>query len=554
MPDDFRPTVVESAPIALETHGFGANLLFDENGLGPYWGLTAAYDPDHEDCLNTFEAIGEEWEIVQSEQWYGQLAPPDEAYDAVDDGLLEFQYQVQAVDDIGDKDATIQFRPGYPEPVNAYSGNPIQGMPSDCPKSIRVQFISTNLDHDEVLPLLRSLADHIGLNPDYFGEPHEYSSVYQLERYARLSRALAEANLTGDGGLIDQLGDFASSQGGRGMYKWDHEDVQAHYEAVAFDPDTWGILIPEQFLGKQLKCYHPKHVRDAASDDPLADPKVEISLSNEYDREGNVPWHDIDAAIADLDDALHNVLHWADIPITADPDVWNGADPYFDVKPADQSVTLQHNPLPEFREATEDLVETELVSQDITAADQDLILALTDGGPRHYETLAEDADRSTSAVYRLVDKLSALLDTENGIVQWADEYTREYAREIIEPLRDTARWASDALRDAVDREHIHSDGEPSALEQWMQRHGLSLVGARQRLHFSLDRPTSRRELVKILRAGLEAAEASGLESEFRDALIDWQERGEGSRRNWQAYNEGLPLGIGSRYNNVSYTR
>jgi len=552
MSEDFRPTVVERAPVALQTHGLGVKFLFAEHGLSPYRGLVRVFEPDHEDMLDAFDAVGETWEIVQSDVWHGQLAPPDG--DDYGDGMYEYQYQLVAEDAVGDKDCTLQLRPGFPDAENYYSGEPIQGMPDDCPESLRVQLMSTNLDTDEVLPLLRAFAEHIGLNPDYFLDPHAYSSAYQLERYGRLDREVAEAHLTGDGGVLDRIASFGSGQNGRGMYKWDHEDVQAHYEAVGLDPDTWALLIPDQTLGKQLKCYHPQHVRDADSEDVLADPKIEISLSSEYDPEGTVPWSSIKDAVADLDAAAYNALHWADVPLAPGDDAWNGDDPYFDADAVGNEVTLHADPLDDLREATETVVESELVSRDISAADQDLILALTDGGETHYEQLADDADRSTSAVYRLLDKLSTILDSDNGIVQFADEVTRDYVADIVEPLRETADWASEALRDAVEREGILSGGEPSALERWMSRHGFDLVNAGTRLHLRLDRPVSRRELAKILRAGLEAAEASGLESDYRDALIDWHERGEGSRYRWRVYNEGLPLGLGDRSLGVSYTR
>jgi len=525
MSEDFRPTVVEQAPVAFQTHGFGAHLLFDDAGLSPYWGVVSVYEPDHEDTLDDLEAVGETWQVDQSRHWEGQLAPPD-GNDHLDGGMNEYQYQLVVDDDVGDKDITIQFRPGYPDATNVNSGEPIQGIPDDCPESVRVQVMTTNLDVDEILPLLRAFADHVGLNAGYFGTPHEYSSAYQIERYGRLDRSVAENKLTGGGGIMAQIADFASGQSGRGMHKWDHEDVQAHYEAVALDPDTWELLIPEQRLGKQFKVYHPKLVRDAGSPDPLSDPKVEISLSSEYDTDGTVPWEDVDQALADLDQAAANVLSWADVPIQP-TDIWNDDDEYFDVCAAEEPVTLHANPLPSLRDATEHHVESELIRQDLTQTDQQLLEAVTDGGAQHYEELAESADTSTSAVYRLLDKLSSLLDSDNGVVGFADEVTRSNVSEIVDQVRDTASWASESLRRVVSREAALSagDAEPNALEKWMNRHGIEVVNQSAELRFKLrHRQISRRELAKIIRSGLDAAESSGLESAFRDATISWTDR------------------------------
>jgi hypothetical protein len=533
-------------PVALELHGLGVKFGFAEHGLSPYWGVVAVYEPDHDETLDPFEAVGETWEIEQSTHWSGQLAPPPgNDGQGIEDGLNEYQYQLRAADEAGDKDLTLQFRPGYPDAENVHSGEPIQGIPDDYPESIRVQAMSTNLDTDELLPLVRAFAEHVGLNPDYFRDPHEYSTAYQIERYARLDREVAEARLTGDGGVLDQLADFGSAQSGRGMYKWDHEDVQAHYEAVAMDPETWALCIPGQELGKQLKVYHPQHVRDADADGPLAHPKIEVSLSSEYDPDGTVPWSEVKDAIADLDAAAHNVLSWADVSLSPDADAWVTDDPYFAVEPGD-AVTVQSNPLPDLREGKRDLAEAELLAGDVSDSQFEALLALTDGGSRHYEALAEDSDTSSSTIYRLLDRLSALLDSENGIVQFADDVTRDHVQSIVEPLRETADWASDALRQAVDHESLlgrrGSDGEPSALEKWLARHGIDLVDAGTRLHLKLGRPVSRRKLAKILRAGLDAAAASGLESDFREALIDWQTPNGDTRRNRRAFVDGLPLG------------
>jgi len=544
MTDAVRPTVVSKNPLAFQTHGLGAKLLFDSAELSPYWGLVSVFEPDHDETLEPFDAVGETWEIAQSKYWEGQLAPPPGA--SVDGGMNEYQYRLEADDDWGDKDVTLQFRPGFPDAVNVHSGDPIGGIPDDCPESIRVQSISTNLEPHEVLDLLRAFAEHINLNPDYFAGLHEYSRAYQIERYARIDRTVAENHLTGAGGIIDQLADFASDQSGRGKYLWDHEDIQGHYQSVAFDPDTWSMFIPDQEFGKQWKCYHPKHVRHPKTDDPLVDPKVEVSLSSEYDPDGNVSWDAIDSVISDLDAAAYNVLSWADVPVQPDEATWNSEDPYFEVEPADEPVTLHANPLPDLREATERHVEAELVRTDITPTDQQLFEVLTDGGQQHYETLADRAETSTSAVYRLLDRLPSLLDSDNGIIGFADDVTRQKLSGIIEQVRETADWASDSLRRVVDRDAALSrsdDDEPSPLEQWMNRHGIELVDRSTELHFRLRQRVSRYRLKEILRAGISAAEGSAiLTSEVEDALIDWTDLDGEQHANWQIVVDGEVLG------------
>ncbi|WP_225334240.1 DUF7845 domain-containing protein [Halomicrobium urmianum] len=551
--------VEEENPIGLETHGLGQNLLWEDHGLSPYWGVVSVFEPDHDETLGPFEACGETWEIVGAKHWNGQLAHPENP-DEFEDGLYEYQYKLEAVDDWGDRDAVFQFRPGFPDAMNVHSGNPIQSMPDDCPESIRVQSITTNLSVDESLELLQALADHIGLNPDYFHEnPHPYSSIYQFERYGRLDRAVAQDHLTGSGGIIDEIADFAKDQRGRGEYKWDHEEIEGHYQSVAIDPDTWDLLLEDQSYGKHFKCYHPFHVRSESTDrddDPLADPKIEMSYSSEYHPGESLDWHERDEVVSELDEAVHNILYWADVPVTPDADVWTDEDPYFDGNAGD-AVELVSNPLPDLRDATEHHVESEFVRADVTDTDLEIAKVLTDGGNQHYEELAENADASTSAVYRLLDKFSALLESDNGIVKFIDDATRQHATDILEQVRETTEWAGDAIREVVDRDSLLRGEGTSALEKWMQRHGIKLVNSqRDRIRLKLGRRVGERELMKILRSGLEAAEGSGIPTEkIRNGLIDWVDRDGNPRKGWQIVVDGsiLRKGGGDPYDSVSFT-
>ncbi|NLV15190.1 hypothetical protein [Haloarcula argentinensis] len=315
-------------------------------------------------------------------------------------------------------------------------------MLDDCAESIRVQAITTNLDVDEPLELLQELADHIGLNPEYFADDlHDYNRIYQLERYARLDRAVAEDHLTGSGGIIDQIADCVSQERGRGEYQWDHEEIEGHYQSVAIDPDTWDLLLESQHFGKHFKCYHPAHVRSGSTSkkhDPLVDPKIEISFSNDYDPDGAIDWHGREAVLDKLDEAALNILYSGGVPITADRDVWTHEDPYFDVELSEDGVTLQSNPLPDLRDAAEEHVDTEFARADVSKTDLKLAKVLTDGGRQHYETLAEEADVGSPTVYRFLARLPTLFESDNGIVQFPDDVTRSRVTGIVDKLRDTA--------------------------------------------------------------------------------------------------------------------
>lgn len=266
MSDHISVTVPEHEPVAFQTHKIQGKILFDDHGLSPYRGLVSCFEPDHDETLDPFEATGETWEVDGSTYWDGKFADPDDGY-----AMYEFQYQLVADDETGDRDVTLQFRPSFPDARHVETGDPIKSMPSDLPEEIRVQIISTNLERDETIDVIQGLADAITLNPDYFaGEPHEWSRFTALETYLWLDRDDMEQHVTAAGGVIDELAMFASDQTGRGEYKWDHEQVTGHYQAVTLDPDTWKLLLDGQRFGKRLKSYHPDHPR--STDNPRNGP------------------------------------------------------------------------------------------------------------------------------------------------------------------------------------------------------------------------------------------------------------------------------------------
>lgn len=536
----------DERPVALATHGLGMKLLFDDHGLSPYWGVVSTYEPDHADRLEDFAAVGESWEVVASNHWEGQIAPP-EGQD-LEGGLYEYSYTVEAIDEVGDRDAVIQFRPGFPDAKNVNSGEDLQALPDDLPESTRVQLITTNLEPAEALELLEAFAEHIGLNRTYVsGDPHEYSRAYQIERYGRIRREISEDYIVGGGGILDQLANVASDQRGRGSYKWDHEEIVGHYQAVATDPETWGMLLPDgrEQHGKRIKNYHPANPRGEAGDDPLSHPKVEVALSNEYDLEGSVPFDELEDVLEELDETLYNVVHWAGVPLPPHAGVWVDSDEYFDLEPAAFSPELRSNPLPELREEIKKHVETELIRAELSPTQEELLTVLTDGGAMHYEELAEEGESGTSTVYRLVDKLRSLLTTDDGIVDFADNVTREHVRGIVDKVRETADWATESIRQVAE-EHDILRKDDGPLTEWMQRHGVRVVKQRPDLELEVSRPLTGVQIRQILRAGLDAAERSGLlTSRFENALVTWKDTHGNEHPGRQVVVNGEILGVGA---------
>lgn len=527
----------------VQVHRLAANLMFDDHGLSPYHGMVSAFDPDHDQYLDNFGALNSDFSVENSVFWNGKLADPD---GQIDDGLYEFKYGLWEHDDVGDRGADLTFRPGYPEATHVETGDLIGGIPNSCPESLRVQVEATNLTKIEVLRLMRAFGQHIGLNSDYFRDAHEWSSIYGLETYVRPHRDSALGNIVGKGGVLEHIAEFSNGRG-KGVHKWDHEEIIGKYEAVSLDPDSWERLIPDQTLAKRLKCYQPYHVRSEESDDdPLYHPKLECQYWKGYypDGDDSLDWSGYDYAVEELKQTTLNALNWAEFPLHPDDDVYV-ADAYFDVEESDEEVEIVSNPMPDLKEQEQQTAKESLMDPDATTSEWEVLAAMTDGGPRNYQELAEESGTSSSSVYRAGEQFDDIIEIIDGEVRFLDEVVHETISGIVERLEAAKDNAFESIHRVAQRASplSRSDGEPSALEKWANRHGITARKTHDNLEFELERAVSEREIQKIVRAGLEAAEASGiLTTRFRNALLTWKGLDGEVRKGWQMYVNGRILG------------
>lgn len=539
----FAFTTERQETLDVQVHRLAAHLTFDEHGMSPYYGLVSVFDPGHAESLDNVSALDTEFTVEKSQFWKGKLADPQ---GNINDGLYEYQYALWEDDDVGDRGVDLKFRPGYPEATHVETGDLIGGIPTECPESIRVQVEATNLTQTEVMRLIRAFADHVGLNPDYFRETHDWSTIYALEVYVRTHRDAATRNLVGKGGVLEHIADFSNGRG-KGEHKWDHEEVLGKREAVSLDPDSWARLIPDQTLAKTLKCYQPKYVRSEENDDdPLYHHKLEAQYWKGYysDNDESIAWDGYDYAVGELKQTVLCALNWAEFPLTPDEDVYV-QDQYFEPELSDDVVEIVANPMPDLKEQEQVTARETLMNPDATRAEWEVVAAVTDGGPQHHAQVAEESGTSSSTVYRASERFPDVLEIVDGEVRFLDEVVRETITDIVERFQATKENTFEAIRRVADRANPLSrrDGEPSALEQWANRHGLTARKTHDQLEFELDRPMSDREIQKIVRAGLEAAEASGiLTSRFRNALLTWKGVDGEVRKGWKMFVNGRILG------------
>lgn len=529
--------------VDVQVHRLAANVLFDEHGLSPYRGLVRVFEPELEG--RTFSYDEEDYRITNASFWNGKIADPD---GNIDDGLYEYKLGVWSDDDAEEKGADFTFRPGYPDAKHIDTGETINGMPDDCPDSIRVQVEATNLTQLEFYGLLQSLAGEIDLNRKYFapGAVHEWSRIYGLETYLRIKRAIAIKNLVGNDGIFEKVARFQSGDDGKGEWKWDHEEISGHYESVALDPNSWSQLISGHGMPKRVKCYQPHHPRaeDGDEDDPLYHHKLEAQFWAGYD-DSSLDWFDYPGKVSELRETTLNICSWSGVSIRPDGETFI-EDGYFDVDVTEASVEIVPNPIPEMTTRQELTARDSLLDPTVTEAEFAVLQAVTDGGG-HHEDLAVESGTSSSSVYRAAERFSDILEVENGRIRFVDNIVREEISSIVERFEAAKDNAIEAVRRTANKvsplSDDDTDDEPSALEKWMSRHGIVPRETYDGLEMELDRPVSRRKLTEILRAGLTAAEGSGFLTEtFKEATIDWRDLDGNPHRNWKVVVDGEILG------------
>ncbi|QIO24123.1 hypothetical protein [Haloarcula sp. JP-L23] len=102
-----------------------------------------------------------------------------------------------------------------------------------------------------------------------------------------------------------------------------------------------------------------------------------------------------------------------------------------------------------------------VATDDVAPSERSVVQALADGGRMYYDTLAGASDTSTPAVYRTLATFEDVLESANGVVDFADEVMREK----FEDLFGTRR-----------RRRVGRDGETllagdSALSRWARCYG-----------------------------------------------------------------------------------
>lgn len=484
-------------------HEIGTNLLFAnrEHGMTPFFAIVSEFDRCLQDTyegengaeisqgddIGTFDAAGDTWQLNHDEEkvkyWQGSIATRD---GDSGDAYYEYNIGVVATDAVGRKRVNFQFRPSLPDATHVDSGEPIQSLPDDLPEGVRVQVDSANVARDDLIDVLKALVNAMGVQPHYFARDHlhEWSRVYNYALYVRAFRDIVEEQVVSQSGLLERMATFASQRAGRGEYKWDNEEVFGHRHAVAMNTTGLEKLLPDQEVGKLIKSYLKKNPTESRhSGDPTTDPKIEVQFSTEYSEESAIPWEaaeefDANDLHRELDEYLLTSLDWAGLPTVADTETYV-SDAYWAVSESDRDIKLYPDPLHELREVEEGIALHHFADDEVPPSERSVVQALADGGQMRYEKLAEASDTSDQVVYRALDTFDDVLQSANGVIDFADEFMRAKFEDLFGTLANAAEWVERGLESVHEGDSLLAGD--SALAQWARRYGASVTEGREDL-------------------------------------------------------------------------
>ncbi|WP_340099469.1 winged helix-turn-helix domain-containing protein [Salinibaculum salinum] len=448
------------------------------DGLAPYWALADL-------LINEFDGYHEvdteiDGEPVTIDLAYSKSGFAPRPQDNAGERLYEFELHV---DGRGERKCHFNLSPRFPDMRHYESGDEIT-VPFDhldASEGLTIQFQASNYDLEDIPALLPravfELASEVdvGLHHEYFQAP-KGGRIEEIERYVRITRDW-NRKLIQKGGLFDRLAMLLSAEKGtKGKHTWDNTEEMGYHHQVRLDSSGAGKLIPNHKHGKQLKSYLPENPDNFDEEDALWNPKFGVLFRKSLHSSGSIRWENRGDLLEELDETIINSLSWAEIPSkVGDQDVDAGAggntvfvdDDHFDVQPRDESLPTFEDPCPQLEAEQDHLLMT--VLRDMTSADTEIVETVATDGGQPAQDLADESGYSLSTIYRALQRLDGVLESENG-------YVRFVSQKIAEEIRGIVRSTESAVEDAADRAAQLFDidvrqSASSAFSQWLARYG-----------------------------------------------------------------------------------
>ncbi|GAB7011759.1 hypothetical protein JCM18549_27640 [Halolamina salina] len=444
---------------------------FTENGLSPYHALCQLVLAGDGKIETQTEIGGRTWVIKIYYSESGIAARPE---DPIDGRLWELNLHADGPDEAG---ADYNISPRFDGMEKASDGEEAN-IPWCGGDGVDVHVQGSNLGLEEYQYLLaqsvQALADAVGsdFSRSYFRNIRDDSSIVTCELYVRLMREYSRKLTRSDGAFYRLMHLMNTRDNTTWAYSGNNEDGVAKRHAFEVGPSASHEMIPGNRLGKRLKCYHPKHIREEeSSDDALSSPKFGVAFHKSLNDHDSVRWGDRDDLLRELEETVHNVLEWSGIPIQPDETVFV-EDDHFGISESERDIAIISDPTPELEAEQELLVARTL--NDLMPSSQSVLERLATDGGQPVQQVADETGYSISQIYRALAQLGDdVIENDNGLIQLQSEKLRQEIASVVDRLEEhvvnagnrVAKLARLETRSAAD----------SAFSKWMDKYGARFV-------------------------------------------------------------------------------
>jgi len=520
--------------VTLAPHEFHANLLYNDDGLAPFFACDSAVKQADGSKTARFQHDGEHWQARLSYQDSNIVHPGGCTPAGTDWQLQEMrEYRIKVMrssneDDVGQQNFTAHVAPrweGMKGETN--DGRTVQiPVPDGFGEGINVRVKGSNIAFDRYVTLLRLAATVLGIDGRYFEEPHPMSNIQDAERYVRVNRS-ASGPVHARDGPIASMGHLLEDDraGYRKVVQNDDDErgrnLPGYYHTVTLDQRRIREAFPDHRLPKEVKHYYAREAAALPEDDPLAHPKVGASLQvSLLEDDETVRLSDIERLRRELDQTVLSVL--ADAGLDVAPSQGTGPfvpDSYF-------APVVDHSgpdpvglDLTRVRQSQESVVVRHVADGLAPTQWEALETLVTDGGDVSPDDIADEHGRHVESVRRALREMEDLVHREYAKVSLRSEHIAELVHDAVSEAREATRRATETVGKALEAKERGLGETMSSFIAWAARHGVDVEDgrdARLRLRFGpeVDDPD------RALREGFRVWKDAGLpEERYRQASV-----------------------------------
>jgi predicted transcriptional regulator len=360
-----------------------------------------------------------------------------------------------------------------------------------------------NVEPDGYPVLLRKAARRLDINPTYFENPHDYSTIHKAARYVRV-REEKSRKIHAQNGVLKRISELIADADYR-KFVADDTKVNGYYHTLTFSSEGAQRLLEHRY-SKEIKHYHPKHPDSVDEDSPLQHPKLEVSLKTKRNDTGGVSWHRRDRLKQELDEQVLNVLGWEGLPLHDDGYTYI-SDGYHEVDESDRNLHLIEDPTPQIRNEQDAIVAQKL--RGINDSDVSVIEEVVEKGRAKPDEVADETGYHISTIYRAVNRLEGLLEKKKDGIEVTSRYLAERLNDAVQEAEETLKQTAETAARMLDMSEKEMERRGSALLDWMQAYGGEVKDPENDLPYvKIDRLNGA-EPKKVVRKLIRAWEAVG---------------------------------------------